>query len=99
MVYNDIEKSDIKFSSGTLTLYFSSNLYYTKFVNSYENFIREEIAKLRVKYKANLICDEMILLLLYKKIEKRGFRAYINDLRLKEQYIIVCDFDGLSFKK
>ena len=41
----------------------------------------------------------MILLNLYKKIEKRGFKVYYNDHLLKENYYINLVIDDFSLVK
>ena len=74
MIYNDINESNYTFKYDDLIFYFSSNFYKEKFTREYSQFLKDEIMKLKIKFKCNIYCDEMILLLLYKKIEKRGFR-------------------------
>lgn len=84
MVYNNIDESPFVFKYDDLTFYFSSNYLKEKFIKQYINFIKDETIKLKVKFKNVIMCDEMILLLLYKKVEKRGFRVYYKDHKLKE---------------
>ena len=88
MVYNDLNESNYKFDYDNLTFVFSSNFYKEKFVKEYTNYIRNEESKLKVKFKCNIYADELILLLLYKKIEKRGFKVLYNDKELPENYTI-----------
>lgn len=88
MVYNDINESTYKFDIEKLTFYFSSNFYKEKFIKEYVNFINNETIKLKVRYKCNIKCDEMLLLLLYKKIEKRGFRVLYNNHLINDWYDI-----------
>lgn len=45
-----------------------------KFKNNVKQFIVEETAKLKTKYKINIYFDTMFAIAYYKKIEKRGFR-------------------------
>lgn len=85
MVYNNIEESPFKFEYDDLQFYFSSNYLKEKFIRQYINFIKDETIKLKVKFKNVIMCDEMILLLLYKKVEKRGFRVYYKNHKLREQ--------------
>ena len=42
--------------------------------------------KIQLKYKCTLNGDEMILLNLYKSIEKRGFKVYYNNCELNKDY-------------
>lgn len=99
MVYNDIEESNYSFKYDKLLFYFSSRFYEEKFVSEYANFLKEETIKLKLKYKCIIEADELILLLLYKKIEKRGFKVLYDDRRISDQYYITCKIDnsyGLS---
>lgn len=86
MVYNDINESDYVFNYQDLAFYFSSNFYKEKFVREHNNFIKNETMKLKLKFKCNIYCDEMLLLLLYKHIEKRGFRVEYKGIELPENY-------------
>lgn len=88
MVYNDIDESTYSFKYDDMTFYFSSNFYKEKFENDYVTFLKEETDKLRIKFKCNIVADYMILLLLYKKIEKRGFRIEYKDVRLSDNYFV-----------
>ena len=98
MIYNDINESNYKFEYDKLTFYFSSKFYQEKFIKEYSEFIKNETLKLRLKYKCNVMFDEMILLLLYKNIEKRGFRVLYNNRELKENYYITNLIECSSYK-
>ena len=98
MIYNDINESEYKITYDKLTFYFSSKFYLEKFTREYSNFIKDETMKFKIKYKCNAYIDEMILLLLYKKIEKRGFRVLYNDTNIRENYMINCEIDGISYE-
>lgn len=98
MVYNDINESEYKITYDKLTFYFSSKFYLEKFTREYSNFIKDETMKFKIKYKCNAYIDEMLLLLLYKKIEKRGFRVLYNDTNIRENYMIDCEIDGISYE-
>lgn len=97
MVYNDINESPFIFEYGDLKFYFSSNFLKEKFIKEYVNFVKDETMKLKIKFKNCIMCDEMILLLLYKKIEKRGFRVYIKNQRLRENTCFRLIIDEVSF--
>lgn len=99
MIYNDLNESVYVFKYDDLTFYFSSKLYLEKFIREHLFFIKDETMKLNVKFKCNLYCDEMILLLLYKKIEKRGFRVLYKDNELNENYHINFNIDEISIKR
>ena len=98
MIYNDINESNYIFKYNDLVFYFSSNFYKEKFIKEHINFIRDETMKLRIKFKCGIYCDEMILLLLYKKIEKRGFKVLYNDKQVRENYFITCKVDAISYE-
>ena len=98
MVYNDINESNYTFEYDDLIFYFSSNFYKEKFIKEYYNFIKEETMKLKIKFKCNIYCDEMILLLLYKKIEKRGFKVTLKGKELSENYTFQFILNELSIK-
>ena len=90
MVYNDINESTYSFKYDDIEFYFSSNFYREKFIKQYSDFLNQETIKLRLKYRCFINCDLMILLLLYKKIEKRGFRVIYKNKILEENYYIEC---------
>lgn len=98
MVYNDINESDYSFKYNEYTFYFSSNFYKEKFIKEYIDFIKEETMKLKLKFKCELMFDEMILILLYKKIEKRGFKIMYNGHRLRENPCFTSDLSAISFE-
>lgn len=90
MVYNDINESTYSFKYDDIEFYFSSNFYREKFIKQYSDFLNQETIKLRLKYRCFINCDLMILLLLYKKIEKRGFKVLYKNKELTENYYIEC---------
>lgn len=91
MVYNDINESNYSFKYDDIEFYFSSNFYREKFIKQYSDFLNQETIKLRLKYRCFINCDLMILLLLYKKIEKRGFRVIYKNKTLEDNYYIECN--------
>ena len=98
MVYNDINESTYTFKYNDLVFYFSSQFYQEKFERMYIQFLKDETMKLKIKFKCNIYCDEMILLLLYKKIEKRGFKVLYNDTPIRENYFITSEVDSISYE-
>ena len=87
MIYYNINESTIKFKYNDFTFYFSSQFYLDKFKRLFVKYIKDETNKLRVKYGSNLIIDELLLISLYKRIEKRGFKIEYNNEPLKDYYI------------
>ena len=98
MIYNDINESTYTFKYDDLVFYFSSQFYLEKFKREYSQFLKDEIMKLKIKFKCNIYCDEMILLLLYKKIEKRGFKVLYKGKELIEKYYIDFSINELSIE-
>ena len=98
MVYNDINESNYTFKYDDLVFYFSSQFYKEKFKRIYTQFLKDETMKLKIKFKCNIYCDEMILLLLYKKIEKRGFKVKYKGKELIENYYINFNINDLSVR-
>lgn len=88
MIYNDIDESTYNFVYDEMKFYFSSQFYLENFKNKYISFLKEETDKLRIKFKCGIYADYMILLLLYKKIEKRGFRVEYKNKRLTDNYFV-----------
>lgn len=98
MIYNDINESNYTIKYDKLVFYFSSKFYLEKFTREYSNFIKDETMKFKIKYKCNAYIDYMLLLLLYKKIEKRGFKVLYNDKPIRENYLITSDIDIISYE-
>ena len=98
MVYNDINESDYVFRYDEFVFYFSSQFYKEKFIKEYANFIKEETMKLKLKFKCELVFDYIILILLYKKIEKRGFKVMYNGYRLRENLCFTSELNAISFE-
>lgn len=87
-IYYDLNESDYTFQYGKLLFTFSSQFYLDKFKNEHSEYIKNETLKLNSKYNCNLYCDEMLLIDLYKKIEKRGFKVLYDGIAIKEDYFI-----------
>lgn len=98
MVYNDLNESNYTFKYDDLVFYFSSQFYLEKFIKEHLQFIKDETMKLKIKFKCGIYCDEMILLLLYKRIEKRGFKVTYKDKLLNENYYIDFNINEISIK-
>ena len=73
-IYLVLKESEYKLNYNGLIYYFSSELYMNKFKNNVKQFIVEETAKLKTRYRINIYFDTMLTIAYYKKIEKRGFR-------------------------
>ena len=87
-IYLDLKESVYHFKYDRLDFYFSSEFYLNKFKEEYEEYIKSETLKLSLKYGGIFYADELLLISLYKKIEKRGFRVICNNKELNENYHI-----------
>ena len=95
-VIYDIEKSEYFSKIGNMKFYFTSIFNKKRFDNNYQYFIEEETHKLQSKYHVNINIFNYLLVVFYKKIEKRGFKvlAYRTNgaiIELKEDYVFNMD--------
>ena len=72
----NLNESEYYFKYKGLVFYFSSEFYKKKFADEISSFIETETFKIQVKYNININFDILLMISLYKKIEKRGFRIY-----------------------
>ena len=83
-VYNVIEDSIYYTDRKGLRFYFSSEFNKQRFLNTLEEYIKNENRKLINRYKVYIDLAQYMSVSLYKKIEKRGFRVY----HIKEEYYL-----------
>lgn len=88
-IYYDLEESDYKTNIDNFTFVFSSLFYLTLFKTNLEEYIKYENNRINNKIKKDIDLKEVILIDLYKKIEKRGFLVYYKDKQLKDYSFIV----------
>lgn len=81
-IYYNLDESIYSFKFNNLTFYFSSKLYLKKFTDKYIGYLKTETFKLNSRYKCYMYADDMLLIDLYRKIEKRGFRVLYNDVEI-----------------
>lgn len=98
MIYYNLDESDYTFRYDEFIFYFSSQFYKEKFIKEYTNYIKEETMKLKLKFKCELVFDYIILILLYKKIEKRGFKVMYNGHKLRENPCFTSELNAISFE-
>ena len=84
-VYHNIEESDIYLQVDNFYLYFSSNFLKGKFVGLYDEYYRKVNNTFNKIYEMDY--TPLIIISLYKRVEKRGFRVYYNDRRIIENQI------------
>lgn len=82
-VYNIIEESIYFLDKGGLRFYFSSEFNRKRFKEKSTSYIKEENRKIVNRYKQNIDLTQYMLVSLYKKIEKRGFRVYLLEDNIK----------------
>ena len=90
IVCYELEDSPFFLRIDDFMFYFSSDFYRKKFESEYKEYIRNETLKLNVKYKMLVYADEMLLLTLYKLIEKRGFKVKYKGVEIEKDYYIDC---------
>lgn len=84
-IYHSLDESEYTFKYDNLTFVFSSKLYLTKFMGIYKEYLKEQTARMESEYRCTFYADELILINLYRKIEKRGFRVLYFDELLEEK--------------
>lgn len=93
IIYHDIEKSKYTFKYDHLTFYFSAPLYLNKFKDKYIEYIKSETDKFNSRFRMIIYADELFLLELYRKIEKRGFKVLYDNKDIEEYCFINCIVD------
>lgn len=84
-IYDNINESTISTNINDYTLYFSSDLNRYRFESRYDEYFKRVNARLNRIMKMEY--EALIIISLYKYIEKRGFRVYYKDRRLYEDSI------------
>lgn len=86
-VYHDIKESEYAVSDGKLYMFFSSPTTIKKFMNGYEENRKKMDEKYEKLMSDGVTINQDILfdLMLYKKIEKRGFYCILNGKEINEE--------------
>lgn len=82
-VYYNLNESLYKFNYGDYTFIFSSQFYLDNFERKHIDFCKCERKKLEQKFNSKIECDIVLLIDLYRKIEKRGFLIKYKNEELK----------------
>lgn len=92
-IYLNLNESDYCFNFKGLSFYFSSKMYMEKFKENVLYFVEQETIKFEVKYKMTINLDLYFMLVLYNRIEKRGFRVYdnINNKELSRKSVFITN--------
>lgn len=73
-IYYDIFDSDYIYEYENYKFYFTSEVYKRKFIERLNDEIISESLKFKEKFKFDVDMKDLIIIRLYQKIEKRGFR-------------------------
>lgn len=84
MIYLDLHKSKYKYNYKNFCFVFSSSVSLNNFKKRINKEIEERTRRLNIYYNATGSYDELIVLNLYKRIEKRDFLVYYNKKELKD---------------
>ena len=84
MVYQNIFESNYYYDYKSYRLYFSSLFNKHRFIDRIEAYIKDENIKNTNKYAVKIDLTNYLIIVLYKKLEKRGFRVYNLDNELIE---------------
>lgn len=87
-VYLNIEESTYFLVIDDFKLYFSSLFYLNKYKEVIEEYIRHKNAVLSNICNAKIEARKLLILELYKKIEKRGFLVYYKYEKLNDNKFI-----------
>lgn len=69
----NIKESKFTYDIEDMRLFFSSTYNLERFISNINEFIDIETLKLRNKYHLNISFKKILIIVLYKRIEKRGF--------------------------
>lgn len=95
-IYHDLTESNEFVELLESRFYFSSSFNKERFLNGYQDYIKEEEDKIIAKYGIKISMRYYLLIAYYMKIEKRGFyiRKYST---LSQNYDIVLDRNTIIF--
>lgn len=77
-IYHNLKESKYTVSNLEIVFFFSSELYLYKFLDSYETNRETYHKKFKKNHNTKLNFDTLYDVMLYKDIEKRGFRATLK---------------------
>jgi len=85
-IYYDLNESTYIFEftlDDTFKLYFSSEYLMNKFQDKLGDYIKEINDKLKSIYLLNINATKLAIIMLYNKIEYRGFKVVINNIEYR----------------
>lgn len=95
-IYHDLTESVEFVELLQSRFYFSSSFNKERFLNGYQEYIKEEEDKIKAKYGINISMRYYLLIAFYIKIEKRGFYI-VNYSSISKKYDIVLDRNTIIF--
>ena len=90
-IYYDLKYSDYILKYKDFTLYFSSPIYLEKFNFRVNDYIENKTNMIKSKYNENINLDPLLIIQLYKSVEKRGFRVDYKSKPLKTNYNFILN--------
>lgn len=95
-IYYDLTESNEFVELLNSRFYFSSSFNKERFLNGYQEYIKEEESKIIAKYKISISLRLYLAIAYYLRIEKRGF--YIKQYReITNDYSYILDKDKITF--
>ena len=89
-IYYDLNESEYKtiinLNNDEMVFYFSSLFNRRRFLERSGNYLKNENLKIDTFYNVNINAGKLLLISLYKKIEKRGCRVLINNKEIDTNY-------------
>lgn len=79
-IYLNLKESPFVYEKYGIKFYFSSEFYRKKFRDCARQFVDEENMKLEVRFKNPINAQLYLLLVFYRKVEKRGYRVIYNNI-------------------
>lgn len=83
-IYHDLTESEYQLKYKEFNFVFSSLFYLNKFNKLKDIYVKNEYDKIKSKYVKIENFEKVILIQLYKKIEKRGFLVYYDNNKLED---------------
>lgn len=96
----DLNLSNYKFKYKGLDFVFSSEFNMKRFAEKIEDYVKQETLKLKCRYgNLNINFELFLSVVLYKKIEKRGFLIIEDDnITLKEDTLFLIAYKSKTEK-
>lgn len=104
-IYHNLKESEYTISNSEVVFFFSSELYLNKFMDGYKENRKKYQNKFNKNHETQLNFNTLYDILLYKEIEKRGFRVTLNGMEIGyaslEKYALrkMMDENTLDWKR